>query len=127
MGLGLRMVYGFMMYSLWGIFRVWRMGVSIDVCYRVSPSPVSVILRVGGERGCRGIWIMLKVGHAVHVTKNALFIVGIDLCAFEVFLEGGDCSVQDIVDMIYLVSLDLPVFWMGVIEGSTNYVGNLGV
>ena len=36
---------------------------------------------------------MIKVYHAGRFTEHALFIIGFDLCAFEVFLEGGDFSV----------------------------------
>ena len=42
-------------------------------------------------------------------------------------MEGGDCSVQDNVDLVHLVSLDPTVFRMGVSEASPNYGGNIGV
>ena len=89
-----------------GLFvRVERLGIRISICAGLSLSPVSVSLRVGGKRGCRGLWIMIKVCHAGHGNEHALFITVIDLCAFEIFLELSDCSVQDIVDMLHLVSL----------------------
>ena len=65
------------------------MGVIIAICAGVSPSPISVRLRVDGERGCRVVWIILKVGHTGHVTERSLFIIGLEICDFEVFLEGG--------------------------------------
>ena len=80
---------------------------------------------MGGERGCRGVWIMIKFTHAGHVTKHTLFVVKLDICVFEVFLEGGGCSVQDIGNLHHLVSLDLPVFGMGVSEASPNCGGNI--
>ena len=89
-----------------GLFvRVERLGIRISICAGVSLNPVSVSLRVVGKRGCRGLWIMIKVCHAGHVTEHALFIIVIELCDFEIFLELSDCSVQDIVDMLHLVSL----------------------
>ena len=57
-------------------------------------------LIVGGEWICRGVWIMIKVVHTSCITEHTLFIVGVDLCAFEVFPEGGYYSVQDIVNLI---------------------------
>ena len=93
---------------------VWRLVLRVATCSGASLSPVSVILRVGGERGCRNVWLVLKGGHEGYVTKHTLFIFGIELCAFEVFLEGGDCSVQYIVDLVHFVSLYITVFWMGV-------------
>ena len=70
---------------------------------------------------------MIRVYHAGRFTEHTLFIIGLDLCAFEVLLEGGDFSVQDIVGMIHLVSLDHPVFCMGVSEAYPNCGRNVGV
>ena len=70
---------------------------------------------------------MLKVGHVGHVTEHALFIIWIELCAFEVFLKGGDCSFQDIVDLLHLGSIDLPIFGTDVSEAYPNYGRNVGV
>ena len=47
-------------------------------------------LIVGGERGCRSVYLELKAVHSDHVTEHDIFIIGIDLCTFEVFPEVGD-------------------------------------
>ena len=77
-------------------------------------------LILGGERGCRCVWLVIKVGHSGHVTEHAISIIGIYRFDFKVFLEVGDCRIQDIVDLLHLVSLDIPVFGMGVSEASPN-------
>ena len=66
-----------------------RLGIRIAICDGVSPIPVSVRLRFFEKRLCRGVWIVIKVGHASNVTNHTRFIVEIDLCDFEVFPEGG--------------------------------------
>ena len=63
------------------------MGIRITIHAGVSPIPISVRLRVGGERECRGVCLVLKVGHAFHVTKHIFFIAGFKLCYFQVLTE----------------------------------------
>ena len=43
-------------------------------------------LRVVVDRGCRGVWLVLKVGNEGYATNHSLFIIDIDLCNFEFFL-----------------------------------------
>ena len=86
-----------------------------------------MILIVGGERVYRGVWIVIKVCHAGHLTDHYLFVIGIELCDFKISVEVVDRSVQNIVDLLHLVSLDLPVFGMSVSETSPKCGVNLGV
>ena len=110
-----------------GFFGDMETVVSIDIYDGFCQSPVSVRLRVVVDRGCRGVWLVIKFGHACHVTNHALFISGIDICVFEVALEGGYCSVQDIVYLFHFVSLGLPVFGFGFSEAFPHCGGNIGV
>ena len=55
-------------YSLWGIcvgLETGRRGVYL--CW-IKYDPVSLRLIVGGERGFRGVWLIIKVYHASRVT-----------------------------------------------------------
>ena len=61
------------------------MGVGVDICYGVSRSPIILGIRMGGDFGCRGVWIFIKVGHKVHITDQTLYIIVLDLFFFEVF------------------------------------------
>ena len=84
-------------------------------------------LIVGGEWLCRGVWIIIKVFHTGLITEHTLFIIGVDLCDFEVFPEGGYYGVQDIVNLIQLVSFNLPVFGVGFSDTYMKCSRNLGV
>ena len=68
--------------------KVWILGVGVAICYGVCQIPVIVGIVVGREWVCRGVWIMIKFGHTGRITEHTLFIIGFDLCYFEVFLEG---------------------------------------
>ena len=65
------------------------LGIKTDICVEFGISTVIVGIRVGGGWRYRGFWIVLKAGHTGHITEQTIFIVGLGICYFGVFLEGS--------------------------------------